>query len=371
VSKRKLAVFVAAGALVAMPLAAQAVDMEVYGVAHVSVDFSDNEAPPTSGNDDSALSVNSNTSKLGFKGSEKLSDNLSVVWQYETEVELDDGTLSAKGRDTYAGLKGSWGLFKAGKLSNAMKKASSKIDIFSNSRADHNAMVGIISDDTSDSSSVKKYDNRLDNTIWYSTPKMGGVTGVVTYSSDTDDKDSDELPGKSATRELSNISLSIAYDKGPLYLAVATETMNDAKETATASGIYESVSGTKLVGRWDFGQGTKIGLVYEDLESAKTGLASGDSRSAIYLNAAHKVGNTTYKAALGQADDVGNLADSGAAHYALAAYHSYSKNTQLYAMYTVMDNDDNAVYGLKDMKGVQGKTISAFSFGLIKRFSSK
>ena len=361
--KKQLAVLVAAGTLVAMPLAAQAMDAEVYGEAHVSVDFSDNEAPPASGNDDSALSVNSNTSKLGFKGSEKLSDNLSVVWQYETEVELDDGTLSAKGRDTYAGLKGSWGLFKAGNLSNAMKKASSKIDIFSNSRADHNAMVGIISDDE------KKYDNRQNNTIWYSTPKLGGVKGVVTYSTDTDDKDSDELPGKSATRELSDISLSIAYDKGPLYLALATETMNDAKDLG--AGAYDDVSGTKLVGRWDFGQGTKIGLIYEDLESAETGVPSGDSRSAVYLNAAHKVGNTTYKAAYGQADDIGSAADTGASHYALAAYHSYSKDTQLYTMYTAMDNDSNATYGLKDMKGVQGKAISALSFGLIKRFSSK
>jgi predicted porin len=365
VKKKKLAVLVAAGTLVAMPLAAQAMDAEFYGEAHLSVDFSDNEAPPTSGNDDSALSVNSNTSKLGFKGSEKLSDTLSVVWQYETEVELDDGTLSAKGRDTYAGLKGSWGLFKAGNLSNAMKKASSKIDIFSNSRADHNAMVGIISDDS------KKYDNRQNNTIWYSTPKLGGVTGVVTYSANTDGEGSDELPDKSNTRQESDLSLSIAYDKGPLYLAVATETMHDAKDLTAGIGGYDDVSGTKLVGRWDFGQGTKVGLVYEDLESAETGLASGDSRSAIYLNAAHKVGNTTYKAAYGQADDIDNQQDSGASHYALAAYHSYSKDTQLYTMYTAMDNDSNATYGLKDMKGVQGKTISALSFGLIKRFSSK
>ena len=360
--KNKLAVLVAAGTLVAMPLAAQAMEVEVYGAAHVSVDFSDNEAVSAT-NDDSALSVNSNTSKLGFKGKEKLSDDLSLLWQFETEVELDDGTLSAGGRDTYAGLQGSWGLFKVGKLSNAMKKASSKIDIFSDSRADHNVMVGIISDD------AKKYDNRLNNTIWYSTPKLGGVTGVVTYTPDTAGKDSDELPGKQLAPELSDISLSIAYDKGPLYLAIATETMNDAKDLG--AGSYEDVSGTKLVGRWDFGQGTKVGLVYEDLESADAGAASGDSRSAVYLNAAHKVGNTTYKAAYGQADDIGNAADTGASHYALGAYHSYSKDTQLYTLYTATDNDVNATYGLKDMKGVQGKTISALSFGLIKRFSSK
>lgn len=364
--KKKLAVLVAAGTLAGMPLASQAIDVEVYGQAHMSIDVSENEADPASGNDDSAVSVNSNTSKLGFKGSEPLSDNLSLIWQFETEVELDDGTLSAKGRDTYAGLKGSWGTFKAGNLSNAMKKASSKIDIFSDSRADHNVMVGILGEDG------KKYDNRQNNTIWYSTPKLGGVKGVVTYSADTVSKDSDELPNKVLGREQSDISLSVAYDKGPLYLAAATETMNDAKDLG--AGVYEDISGAKLVGRWDFGQGTKVGLVYEDLESSDAGFASGDSRSAVYLNAAHKMGNTTYKAAYGQADDIGNAVDTGATHYALAAYHSYSKDTQLYTLYTAVDNDVNAAYDLKDMSNtadVQGKTVSALSFGLIKRFSSK
>lgn len=361
-NKTKLAVFVAAGTLVAMPMASQAMDVEVYGAAHVSVDFSDNEAVSAT-EDDSALSVNSNTSKLGFKGKEKLSDSLSLLWQFETEVELDDGTLSAGGRDTYAGLQGNWGLFKVGNLSNAMKKASSKIDIFSDSRADHNVIVGIISDDG------KKYDNRLKNTLWYSTPKLGGVTGVVTYTTDTAGKDSDELPGKLLAPELSDISLSIAYEKGPLYLAIATETMNDAK--ALGAGAYDDVSGTKLVGRWDFGQGTKVGLVYEDLESADAGAASGATRSAVYLNAAHKVGNTTLKAAYGQADDLDNSPDSGAIHYALGAYQSYSKDTDLYVIYTATDNDVNANYGLKDMPGVTGNTISALSFGLKKRFSSK
>jgi len=365
VNKKKLAVFVAAGTLAAMPFAAQAIDVEVYGVAHMSIDVSENEADPVGSTDDGAVSVNSNTSKLGFKGKEKLSDDLSLIWQFETEVELDDGTLSAKGRDSYAGLKGGWGTFKAGNLSNAMKKASSKIDIFSDSRADHNTMVGVVAGDGT------KFDNRQNNTIWYSTPKMGGVTGTVTYSADTSDNDGDELPGKLNARQESDLSLSIAYDKGPLYLAVATETMHDAKDLTAGIGGYDDVSGTKLVGRWDFGQGCKIGLVYEELESAASTAASGQARSAVYVNASHKAGNTTYKASYGQADDLDDAVDTGATHYALAAYHAYSKDTQLYTMYTATDNDDNAKYGLKDMSGVKGKTISALSFGLIKRFSSK
>ncbi len=368
-NKRKLVVLAVAGMLAAAPLVAQAI--EVYGDVRLSIDMSKNEQDPvTGGRDDSALSVNSNTSKLGFKGSEKLSDNLSVIWQYETEVELDNGDMTVKGRDTYGGLKGSWGLLKAGKLSNPMKSSSSKIDIFVNTRADHNVIVGYVN-------GVNTFDNRFDNTIWYSTPKFGGVKLDLSYTTDSAGSKEDALPGKLISPQKSVTSFSLNYDKGPFYVAVVTEARNDAK--LKDDGQYEDVAATKLVGRWDFGQGTTVGFIYENAENAAgaevapmtLASASGQARSAFYLNAAHKVGNTTLKAAYSQADDLDNAAGTGATHYALGAFKSYSKNTELYVLYTATNNDANAKYGLKDMAGVEGNTISAFSFGLNKRFSSK
>ncbi|MCF6323557.1 MAG: porin [Gammaproteobacteria bacterium] len=370
VNKKKIAVLVATGMLAA-PLIVQAEDVEVYGDVRLSIDMSQNEQDPvTGGKDDSALSVNSNTSKLGFKGSEKLSDNLSVIWQYETEVELDNGDLSVKGRDTYGGLKGSWGLLKAGKLSNPMKQSSSKIDIFTNTRADHNMIVGYVN-------GVNTFDNRFDNTIWYSTPKFGGVKLDLSYTTDSAGSKEDALPGKLISPQKNVTSFSLNYDKGPLYVAIATEARNDAK--LKDNGQYEDVAATKLVGRWDFGQGTTVGFIYEDAENsagAETSTmtlasASGQARTAFYLNAAHKIGNTTLKAAYSQADDLDNMAGTGATHYALGVFKSYSKNTELYLLYTATNNDANAKYGLKDMAGVEGNTISALSFGLNKRFSSK
>jgi len=383
VNKKKLAVVVAVGTLAAAPLAAQAIDGEVYGEVHLSIDYMENENPSTT-KDNSALTVSSNTSKLGFKGSEKLSDNLSAIWQYETEVELDNGDIAVKGRDTFGGLKGSWGVLKAGRLSTPTKRASSKIDLFTNSRADHNLMVGSVNGD-------KVFDSRLDNTIWYSTPKMAGVKLDLSYTPDTDE---DALPNKLTSPEKSVTSFAVSYDKGPLYVAVAAETKNDAK--LKDNGKYSDVSATMLVGRWDFGQGTTIAAVYEDAESSAgagyttavtapvgggalietttlTTNASpdGQARTAFYLNAAHKTGNTTLKAAYGQADDLGNAPGTGATHYALGAYQSYSRDTQLYVLYTATNNDMNAKYGLKDVSGVMGKTVSALSFGLKKRFSIK
>jgi len=386
VNRKKLAVWVAAGSLAAVPLAVQAAEMEVYGEAHLSVDFLDNKAASTDGKEDSALTVSSNTSKLGFKGSERLSDNLSAVWQYESEVELDEGDIAIKGRDSYAGLEGSWGLLKAGRLSTPMKSASSKIDIFTNSRADHNLIVGSVN-------GVKDFDSRLNNTIWYSTPKMAGIKLNLSYTPETGE---DALPNKLITPKESVTGISLNYDKGPLYLALSAERKNDAKLKDDRQ--YSDIAATQLVGRWDFGQGTKVALVYEDAESSESAsyqttidspvtivdgalattktlisnaAADGEARAAFYLNIAHKVGNTTWKAAYGQADDLDNSPGTGAKHYALSFYQSYSKDTQLYVIYTMTDNDANASYGLKDMRGIEGKAFSALSFGIKKRFSTR
>ena len=384
-SNKKLAILVATGALAVAPLAAQALDAELYGEAHLSIDYLDNENTSAT-NESSAVSVSSNTSKLGFRGKEKLSDNLAAVWQYESEVKLDQGDIAVKGRDSYAGLEGSWGLLKAGRLSTSMKSASSKIDIFTNSRADHNVIVGVVN-------GAKDFDSRLNNTIRYTTPNWGGVYLNLSYTPDTGE---DALPSKLVTPKKSVTSFSLSYDKGPLYLALSAESKKDAKLKDNEQ--YDGVSATQFVGRWDFGRGTKMALVYEDAESAvgakyeatidspvtvvdgalattstliSSAAADGEGRSAVYLNFSHKVGNTTWKAAYGQADDLDNRAGTGAKHYALAFYQTYSKDTQLYLLYTATDNDANAQYGLKDMKGIEGKTFSALSFGIKKRFSTK
>ena len=388
VNKVKLALLIAVGTMGGGSLAAQeaAQGVEIYGDVRLSVDVSKNGQKPGTGKDNSALSVNSNTSILGFKGKEKLSDKLSVIWQYESEVELDEGNIAVKGRDTFGGLTGSWGELKAGKLSNPMKEVSNKIDIFVNTRADHNALIGYVN-------GVNAFDNRLNNTILYSTPTFAGVRLDLSYTTDSDE---DALPDKRIAPKKSITSFSLSYDKGPLFMAIATEAKNDAK--LNDNGQYDAISATKLVGRWDFGQGTTVGLVYEDadnsagaeyttsinspvtvtngaLDTTVTRIVNaspdGQARSVYYLNASHKIGNTTLKGAYGRADDLSNNANSGATHYTLGVYQSYSKDTQLYVIYTATDNDAGAKYGLKDMSGVPGKTISALSFGLNKRFSLK
>src|SRR3569833_2603070 len=58
------------------------------------------------------------------------------------------------------------------------------------------------------------------------------------------------------------------------------------------------------------------------------------------------MGDNTLKAAVAMADDLDGVNDSGATQYSIGAFHSLSKNTEVYALYTQVSNDTNNTYGL-------------------------
>ncbi|MCX0329848.1 porin [Acinetobacter radioresistens] len=90
----------------------------LYGKVNVSVDSYDN------GKDDK-IEVNSNASRLGIKGEEKLTDQLSAVYQAEWEIDVDGGDDVFKKRNIFAGLK--WakiGTLRAGIIDTPFKDAA-------------------------------------------------------------------------------------------------------------------------------------------------------------------------------------------------------------------------------------------------------
>lgn len=117
-----LAVTTLAGAcMLASP--AQALELNVYGVGHLSADSVDDGT-------DSGTNVASNTSRLGFRGNHDLGNGLKAVFQIESGVDLtgqggNDGNGGPAGepshvftaaRDSYAGVAGGFGMVIAGKL---------------------------------------------------------------------------------------------------------------------------------------------------------------------------------------------------------------------------------------------------------------
>ena len=151
----------AIGAAIAMPGVAMA-DVTVYGKMNVSVEMADYQFEDSTADFD-RWELNSNASRLGFKGSEEISDSLSAFYKAEYEIFPDDGSdgrsISLDGvavdtsgdgnpdstedvdastdrvfkqRDIYVGLKGGWGAVQLGNFDTPVKKSQGKIDQFNN-----------------------------------------------------------------------------------------------------------------------------------------------------------------------------------------------------------------------------------------------
>ncbi len=351
--KQKLIVLAVAGALIAPAAMA---DVEIYGKARVSVNF-ENDDNETAGSEDSAINITSNKSRLGFRGSEDLGNGLMANWQIEQEIMFDTGTDkdNLKARNTYAGLSGDFGEVRIGKHNTPYKDSTSKLDIFKDTRADYNAVVGNIG-----GSDV--FNNRAPNIIAYLSPDMAGFSFAAAYITQYDGDD--ELPITTAETDRNGMSVSASYANGPLYVAAAFEQLAELN-------VGEDASAYKIGGSYKVADATKVGLIYEGIDLG-TVAGSDTDRAAVYLNVSQGFGDNTLKAAYGMLDKIGDADDTGANHFALGLFRTLTKNTEVYALYAMTANEDNGTYGLYSFNtATTGGDASSVSFGINHYFSSK
>ncbi|MEQ6340817.1 MAG: porin [Gammaproteobacteria bacterium] len=365
--QKKLIALAVAGVLAA-PLAAQA-DVEIYGQARMSVDYSNNDTP-IAGDDKSAFSVSSNKSRIGFKGSEDFGNGLKGLWQIEQGVKFDSGTWGNEARDTFLGLGGNFGTVLAGKLSTPYRTSTERLDVFKDTKADYNAIVGSVGSAGQLTGDTNVGNLRTNNSLAYVTPSMSGFQGTLAYVANYNDLvggSGDNLPRTKDDGKKDAYSLSGTYDNGPLFLAAAYEALNKAG-LGGGTGT-PSTKSWKVGGGWNFGQGTTIGALFENMD---LGGSMGD-RNAWYLSGMHKMDAFNVKAAYGSADKWSGtgLSDTGAQQFSVGAGYDLSKTTEAYALYTQVSNDKFGAYGLESISGYADKSVSSFSLGIKHMFSSK
>ncbi len=351
-------------AALTLPGAAQSA-IELYGTAHVSVDVIGNgdalagEEPVKK----YALLVSSNKSFIGLRGSERLRDRLSVIWQFEQGVDLDDGAWSEEGRDSFLGLEGSLGVLLAGRHVTPYRALSDELDIFRNTRADHSAIVGAV-----DGQSL--FNERARNILYYATPEQRRIRFALAYIAD---RERDELPRTDEASDLNGYSATLAFVSGPLYLGIGYEKLGQVEAVD-----QRDASATKAVFGWDFGQGTRAALIWEQADNGSR-LAGGDGeRDAWYGSLSHVAGNFTWKLAYGQLGELDQRPDSGAQMVALGFSYAMSPRTEFYLIGATLLNDDQSGYALHpdhDDAGsvirpaASGKDVSTVSAGIIHRFN--
>ncbi|MDP4030084.1 MAG: porin [Gallionella sp.] len=363
--KKKLIAIAIAAAFAPAAAMADAGNVNMYGVAHMSLDSVSGNATTVA---TKRLGVNSNSSRLGVKGSEDLGDGLKAVFQFESGVNLTGGVGVGDGngapttsgvfstaRDMFVGVNGGFGTITVGRQALANQWVYD-----SNYFADQLGNAAIFTD--------ARQGGRANGMIMYKTNGMSGFNATVSY-----------IPGSSlssATVEGKNsYGLKLNYAANGItanfgYFNLGTKVM--------ATGVATDSKPLTLAAGYDFGNGKVSAQYVKDKLDA-----GGTSSTQNIYNIGGKFnvsGNSVVKAQYSKANDRSGAANSGASMFALGYDYNLSKRTTVYASYARTSNNaaggfdvDSYAHGVANGRIASTKIgetedPNGFGVGLVHKF---
>ena len=277
--------------------------------------------------------IENNFSWLGVKGTEKLSDDLEVVYQMEFGVSnFDNSNATFAARNTFLGLKSAAaGTFLVGRNDTVFKASEGGFDLFGNTNSDIDLLAA--------------GQSRSADGITYYSPKIADlITLNATYLMEDNyvTYDGDERVDAGNMYALSATLGDKALKAQNYYVSAA---YNDSIDDVKA---YRGVAQVKL-GK------VILGGFYQNSEHVDDKYANleGDT---FFVNASYVLDNIKFKLSYGQDDSglgkyvsrfVGNndgagmetVSDVDLKQISVGADYRVSKNTLLYGHYTKYDGD--------------------------------
>ena len=324
--QKKLIALAVAG-LVSTGAFAQSSAVTVYGVADLSFDVVKTSGGAANSQTGSYSRVSSNSSYLGFKGTEDLGNGLKALFQFETAVSADTGATFGANRDTYAGLGGAFGDIKLGTLTTPTRALGAAVDVNAGW-----ASIGASSALTN----LSGFDTRQANTAMFTSSNFSGFSGALAYISG-ENKSTAAASGTAAQANRSAWDLGLNYNNGPI---LAGFTYANARSRDV---VDTQIKNTRIAGAYDFGVGSVRALWNSTKNENNVG---GNAKQNVWglggtFNAAPngKVIAQYYKA-----NNINGTSNTGAKLFELGYEHSLSKRTVLKAIYARIDNDNAAAF---------------------------
>ena len=336
---KKLIAAAIGAAVVAAPTAfAESV---VYGKIHTDVRMNDSSVP----NSDN-YTVNSNASRLGFKGSEDLGNGLKAIYQIEMQFNSDGGTaqvgtagFSAQ-RNTFVGLSGDWGTVVVGKHDTPAKIAfyATGNEVLGDSILDLNGGVAGVFTEV-----------RANNAIAYVSPSFSGfsMAAAVVPGEET-------VAGQGANAAdglTDHYSLGLMYSGFGLKAGIGYENLHEQALGGTGDDQEMLQAGAS----YTFNN-FSVGAQYESDDNR--GAVTGAEYEAWALTAKAKFGNNAVSAiyTTSESKNAVGATTSDTDGWGLAAEHNFSKRTKVYVAYATEDED------------VGNSDQDSFSIGMIHDF---
>lgn len=354
--QKKLIALAIAG-LASAPVFAQT-NVTVYGVVDATLE----NVRAKSATDDTVADlknrnrVTSNSSLIGFRGTEDLGNGLKALFQIESSISADAGGGTLAGRDTFVGLNGGFGTVQLGKLTTIMRAAGAKVDFnpaatgIGFQAATYGTIAGI----------KTGIDERINNSVMYTTPSFSGFTAQLAYSAGENRKSPDDNFGEGVNSN--GYQLAAAYENGPLYVSAGYALMKDPLSAglsgvAGATGVSDDLKAFRLAAKYTFPSNTTVSALW-DRTRYEASAASADNldldvkRNAWLVGVEQKfAGNQAVYLQYSRSnklkgdvcDDIDGCADidgkTKIAQWTLGYTYSLSKRTMVKAYYTRLNND--------------------------------
>lgn len=348
--QKKIIALAIASALTAPALAFA--DATVYGQANLSIDRVNDGASPSA----STWQLNSNSSRLGVKGSEDLGNGLSAIAQLEGSIVMDSaGTASlAFNRDTFLGLSSATaGTLVLGQHDTPYKMSTRRLDMFADGIADNRGNQSTSPTFGGTAMMGAGHDVRPGNVIAYISPSMSGfsVAAAGLFGAES---------AAANTSKGSGYSLAGMYDQGPFYATLAYDNFKSGDcstgdlagvcvidNTTTPPTLISSTSGGqskafKLGGSYSM-DAFAINAVVEQIKETLNGVEAKNTN--YYLAGKFNISSTdAVKLAYTRRGTQTNLSNE-AKQYTVGYDHSLSNSTSVYALYTKLtDNGTHTVF---------------------------
>ena len=328
-NKKLLAAAIAAAFIAPIAATADTENVTVYGKVHASVEKND-----FTGQDN--YTVSSNSSRLGFKGSEDLGNGLKAIWQYELDYDVTDGGgVTGDNRNSFIGLSGGWGTLLVGRHDTPAKVAfyAAGNEVIGDSVVDLNRSMGF-------------EEVRASNAIAYISPSFSGLTvaGAAVAG---------EQNGSPGTP---NDGLADAWSVGALYGGYGIKAGLGYTDHLDVTVPWEKWNAGASYSMGPFSFGAQYQFQEEDVTGKETNIWA--------LQGQYAFGNNTVGLMYGETETDQGSPESDT--WNLSLNHMFSKRTSAYAAYSNRDVDGGGT-----TTTVAGDTITdgdVFSVGMIHNF---
>ncbi len=278
--------------------------------------------------------------RLGFKGTEDLGNNLKALFVLETGIAADAGGFNqgglAFGRQSFVGLQSNWGTLTLGRqYTSYFLTLNQTADPFASGLAG-NAQNLMLPGAAADGDRAL----RMNNAVKYASPTFYNFSGEIAYGFG-------EVAGNNDANRV--ITGSFGYTMKPVDIRIAHYNRNNATDT-------ESVRSTMLAANWDF----DIAKLF--IAAANNHWLGAKSRDYL-IGATMPYGSHTFVISYIKKDGRGANAANDADQIGLGYLYALSKRTNLYAAYGSIDNDGTAAYAVGN-NSETGSGNKAFNLGV-------